>query len=201
MYQLQCENHRQAFAIYSMDDVHAAPTKDQKMLMDAVADALGEGIFYTNDMQAYVEEQLKDVLPADKFITEAYKAKSIRTEGGPFGMDIYYCRKVMEQIIQKDHNRDILKVMLRDNMIAVGSTFKGELRVGSKRFTTVVIESINKRTGSVTLICSGRGHRGKYRATIGVSETRFMKLVSKEGEQASHSAVGHAGSQQQSLTL
>jgi hypothetical protein len=179
MYSLQCIKRNNPFAILSMDDVHAAPTRDQKMMMDAVAAGLAKGLFYTRELQAFIEKEIAEELPSDMFMDEEYLQRSIQTEGGPLGMDIYYCRQAVESIIQKNVNRLTLKALIKDGHIKIGAKLKGKLYASPKTFTTSTVESFNCSDGSITFLGTGRGYRGSYRFTLGANDTRVVSLIDK----------------------
>lgn len=180
MYQLQSSHKANPFSQFAMTDFHGAPTRDQARLMQHVFEALQKGIFYTSDMSAYIIGEMKDVLPKDNFITPEYLKKGMTSEGGPFGMDIYRCRNAVETILEYSVNRQSLKALMRDNKIAIGKKIKGKIRIGDKNFTTLTPVEINEGTGEIRMMCSGRGFRAHYTATLGANETRLLQMLTTE---------------------
>ena len=180
MYALQTNYKTDPFSKFAMVDFHGAPTRDQAQLMLHVSEGLKQGIFYTSDMDVYVTQQMKDVLPEDNFITPEYLKKSMITEGGPFGMDIYRCRKAIETIMETSANRQSLQALVRDNKVVIGKKIKGKITIGGKKFSTLTPLEINDATGEVRVACSGRGFRTRYSATLGANETRFLQILTTE---------------------
>lgn len=61
----------------------------QQIVMDAVRQALSEGLYYTNDVRPRVAQILG--VTGDELSRGA-----LRVEGGDFGMDVYYARQALE---------------------------------------------------------------------------------------------------------
>lgn len=65
------------------------PSARQQIVMDAVRQALSEGLYYTNDVRPRVA-QILGVTGDD------LSRGALRVEGGDFGMDVYYARQALE---------------------------------------------------------------------------------------------------------
>lgn len=177
MYQLQTSHRNNPFFQFAHNDFHGAPTRDQSRLITHVFEALNKGLFYNTDMYAFITEAMQDVLPADNFIDDEYLKKSIRTEHGPLGTDIYNCRKAVESIIEDTNNRKVLSALMRDGKIVVGKKIKGKISVGSKNFTTITPTTINEMNGTIHFHAIGRGHKNTYQFTMGANSTQLLKMI------------------------
>ena len=177
MYQLQTTNSHNPFAKFAHNDFHGAPSRDQSTLMALVTEALQNGLFYTTDMFAFVTESMKELLPADNFIDKEYLKKSMRTEHGPLGMDIYHCRKAVEKIIKDTNNRTALNALLRDGKVTIDKAIRGKISVGGKNFSSVTPVTILKSDGSIIFRATGRGHKREYEFTMGANDTRLLQML------------------------
>jgi len=180
MYQIQVIKHQDPFAKFARQDFHGAPTRDQSILMKHVYDALMKGIFYNREMDDYIIDKMTDMLPKDIFMTPEYLAKAIRTEGGPFGYDVYICRKAVESIINTAANREALNALVRDKKIILNEKIKGKIRIGGKNFTSITPVGLSKIDGQITFYCVGRGMKNKYNAMIGANDTRLLALLTDD---------------------
>lgn len=68
-------------------------------MLDAVGKALDAGLFYTKEFNKFVADVLG--------VTDQSAFAVDRTEGGPFGYEVYYARKVVEKERADNRNKDI----------------------------------------------------------------------------------------------
>lgn len=121
------------------------PSPRQQVVMDAVASALDEGKYYTDDVRERASELLgvsPDVLARNKS----------NVEGGDFGFDVYYARKAVEA--QRANNKSR---QLADEMALKPGDVLGTLVANDyKRMTGVKVVSISD-SGLSAVIEAKRG--------------------------------------------
>lgn len=110
------------------------PTDRQKLVMDVVQQAIDAGRYYTKDVLAFAKEALK---PSAE---ELERGKG--TEGGEFGMDVYYARQANTAAKQ----------------FAVSREAWQHLRpIPGKNLGTIMFNDYKRITGATVIGFSGEG--------------------------------------------
>jgi hypothetical protein len=78
------------------------PDESQRFIMDLVEESLNNGLFYTKDVFAQVENKMKNILPLD------YQRETDQVKGGVLGMEIYYARHAVEAIKKQNEANEVL---------------------------------------------------------------------------------------------
>lgn len=131
------------------------PSPRQQIIMDAVRQALSEGLYYTNDVRPRVAQILGvtgDVLSRG----------ALRVEGGDFGMDVYYARQALEA--QQRHTaiaKSAAEMRLKVGDV-IGATMFNDYKLNHK---TEVIEvaaaneyRLKARRGAATVTFTANAH-------------------------------------------
>ncbi len=134
----------------------AEPDGHMQRLMDAVAEAIDGGLFYTSDVFDAVAKSLGDYFeyPNDPEIR--------RVEGGVRGMEVYYARGALNARRERAANREAVK------LFAVGQKLK-ELRFGVSRYSTGEVVGVFRESGEVKLHLTKRGSRNRWEITVGAA--------------------------------
>lgn len=131
------------------------PSPRQQIIMDAVRQALSEGLYYTNDVRPRVAQILGvtgDVLSRG----------ALRVEGGDFGMDVYYARQALDA--QQRHTaiaKSAAEMRLKVGDV-IGATMFNDYKLNHK---TEVIEvaaaneyRLKARRGAATVTFTANAH-------------------------------------------
>jgi hypothetical protein len=136
------------------------PTARQQVAINAVAQALSEGVFYSRDVDKRVAELL-NVPP------EVVASKRTNVEGGDFGYDLYYARDYL-RAQEKYKAEDDASARLN---LSVGDVV-GTLMANYKRVTGCAVIAING--GQITL----RGKMGKNTVELTVNARQIEAAIS-----------------------
>lgn len=120
---------RQLYSDWSGYDQRGfAPNSRQRLLMDAIEQALSEGLF---DSEA-VKHRVAQLVGHDR----ASDTNVLNVQGGDFGMDVYYARRAREAEVRREAE----------------TTAAAEMRLRTGDVLGTLVFSDYKRTTSVTLI-------------------------------------------------
>jgi hypothetical protein len=129
------------------------PTEEQARLIAAVETALGEGLFYSNEVKARV----KDLVP---FSDAALNSRTRNVEGGDAGYEIYLAREVVERRKEEAAIAEAAKrVQFKE-----GDKIKN-LRIGGDRFSTATVTKVTDG-GHYELSLVKRGTKNRWKATL-----------------------------------
>jgi hypothetical protein len=124
------------------------PDESQRYIMDLVEESLNNGLFYSRDIFAQVEEKIKNILPSD------YQRETDRVEGGVLGMEIYYARKAVETIKEFNKANEVL-----NNLELTEGKWIGTIKLNNG--ITIHKVKINCIIDSMSINCFGvRGGKG-----------------------------------------
>ena len=159
----------QSFNSLLISNSATVPGQDELMLYQAINRVVIEnGLHYTTDVYEAVVSLLSEHLSKEEL---AYGIE--RVEHGDVGMMIYYMRKIVVA------NSELLKdkQAIMDPKIGIGLKLKN-VQYGRMKFSTMVIEHVNKMAGDLTFTCSRRGTSAKYSVTIGASSELVQTQLS-----------------------
>lgn len=171
MYQIQASFKNNPFRLYAMADVHFVPNWEQKMMIDAVEKALLDSVFYTSDMYQRVTAELAPYLTP-----ELLKQGAERVENGDFGMDIYYARKAVEELLARNANTEALLKLVVSGLLIAGKKIKN-FNYGSKRFSTITVNELDMSNGIVSFIGTVRGSSKRWGFSMGGNDTRLLSAL------------------------
>ena len=124
------------------------PDDSQKFIMGLVEESLNNGLFYTKDVFAQVEEKIKNILPLD------YKREMNQVENGVLGMEVYYARKTVETIRDFNNANEVL-----NNLQLTEGKELGTIKLNNGM--TIHKVKINNIIDSMNINCLGiRGGKG-----------------------------------------
>lgn len=138
------------------------PNARQTLLMQAVAIALDEGLFYNRDVDARVA-QLLQATPEQL----AAQSRRVRVEGGDFGCDVYMARKAVEA--QRSRLRET--ALAQKLQLHVGENL-GRLVFQGKVDSAVTVQEILPH-GRFTLTST----RGRNRMRISTTATGISEAM------------------------
>ncbi|MDC8832824.1 hypothetical protein [Alteromonas gilva] len=142
------------------------------ILFDAVTQAvITFGLTYTSDVFKHVTQAI-GATPDDLARSTALLES---TENGALGMDIFYCRILVEAIHQKEA---ALKAVVSKGL-KVGQTFK-DISLSLTNFSSAVIESIDAN-GRVRLLCKKRGSRNRWPVNLPATHSVLMPQIKPGG--------------------
>ena len=144
------------------------PNTRQQPLINAVANAVDGGLFYTNEVVAKVAEIL-EVTP------EVMAENTARVEHGNFGYDVYFARKTLEAQ-RTQAKRIAVKAQLR---LVVGGKLGTIMFSDYKRVNATVVEAISENGMSITVI----GKRGSLAVRGQLCPLQFKSVIERAHEQ------------------
>lgn len=171
-YQLQGRGNRTNFGKFMNINFHGAPTYSQTLLMNAVGKALDAELTYTSDVFAFVVKELGDLLSNE--VLSAGKDRSISTENGDFGMDIYYCRQTIETLLKRQANK---AAMAHWNLVP-GNKIKS-FNYGTHKFATMTLLDTDDAEGTYTFECTKRGTKSRWTLSLPANEACFAAHMKK----------------------
>ena len=151
---------------HNVNRLLSEPAPEMLMMVDSVAKALAAGLFYSNDVKAFVMNDLKDQLEGDLDIHKD------NVEGGVVGMEIYYARSYLTALQEREENITAIKEL----DLHLGQDF-GTLEINGKRTCHCIVISFSQ-TGQ-TAIVKMSGTRWKNHYNIEVSARGLLKAVRK----------------------
>lgn len=141
------------------------PTSRQQMLMDSAARAKDAGLFYTNEVQAFVEKDL-GISP------ELRAMKKHGTEGGDVGYDIYHAARAVDE---QRGNAEVRRVE-KEMGLKVGDKLGTLIFNDYKNNTGVTVTAVNGTEISLT------GKRGAYTVKMDASVTNIKYAMDRAHE-------------------
>jgi len=141
------------------------PTPRQQMVMDSAARAKDAGLFYTDEVQAFVEKDLN-------ISAELRARKELGTEGGDVGYDIYHAGKAVDEQRGNAEVRRVEKEMVLKVGDKIGTLIFNDFKVN----TGVTVEAVNDTTISLS------GKRGAYGVKMDASVTNIKYAVERAYE-------------------
>lgn len=141
------------------------PTPRQQMVMDSAARAKDSGLFYTNEVQAFVEKDLN-------ISAELRARKNHGTEGGDVGYDIYHAAKAVDE---QRGNAEIRRVQAEMGLKVgdkIGTLIFNDFKVN----TGVTVEAVNDTMISLS------GKRGAYGVKMDASVTNIKYAIERAHE-------------------
>lgn len=158
--------------IYPNEANHSdQPSEPELRLKSLVKEALLKGIFYNSDMYDFVVKGMSDML-TDEILASGQD----RIVNGHFGMDIYYTRKKVEQELTDKANKEAMSILLERNMVTVGQKLKN-VRYGSHKFSSAVVQSIDTERSTIALEGSKRGSANRWSFSFTANDARLLELL------------------------
>lgn len=132
-------------------------TPEHEAMKAAINKALDNGVFYSNHMADYAANELG--VTQEQRNADIVPGKPRSVEGGPFAMEVYLARKVVEA------DRFAIKdSIVRDNLkLSVGQKL-GKLKLTDYKFCIgSTVESLTEKT--VTMVASRGAQRIRWEST------------------------------------
>jgi hypothetical protein len=139
----------------------AEPNEDQKMVMDKVTEALGQGLHYESAVRDFVLKALPDWLFSEKDKTRQEELGT-RVEGGMVGGVIYDARYALEAIKDREARLEAVK------KFCVGNIFRDK-DVPGHTFSKMNVVALDSK-GFVSLSCTKRGSSKHWEMTMDAGE-------------------------------
>lgn len=150
---------------------HFVPTYHQLRLYNAVFTAVIEQeLTYNDEIYQFVIKELGDLLTPDLL---ARNSKTMRTERGFFGMEVYCMSAIVKSHESVRCNRDAL-LLLKQRGLKVGMTLKGPFKRSLETFSSVQVVGINELDGWITMHGKKRGSKNKWEFSVGASCYRLQ---------------------------
>lgn len=166
-------NSGENFRMWAFADVNFVPTYHQWRLYSAIDLALNAGLFYTSDILDFVAKEVADI------VTPEMRAKNSSTspvEGGYFGYEVYSMTHVVKKHRTARANKEALKVLESNHQLAPGKKLKGPFAWGSKTYSSLAVQCINRAEGILSVIGTIRGSKNKYQFSVGAGCDKLMAL-------------------------
>ena len=143
----------------------ATPDADEQRLIDAVAAAVDSGLFYSDEVFTHVAAALGDWLPPNAGGPDDM-TRSIRTERGDNGMEVYYARRVLDRTRKLARDREII------DHLTIGQEFKNlsfVVNYKRRKYTRGIVSALDRQHGTVSLAVIGRGRGANGIMTMGAA--------------------------------
>mgnify|MGYP001579025643 CR=1 FL=1 len=145
------------------------PTPRQAAIMQAVQNALVQGLFYTDEV---VKAVAQDLGLSDEQL--ARQTDSLRVEGGDFGMDCYYARRALDarhSHAEQDQAAAALALQVGDEL-------------GTLMFNDFKVNTGCRVVGILGHEYSIQGKRGRYSVTLAASALNIRHAIGRAFDKA-----------------
>ena len=166
-------NSGENFRMWAFADVHFVPTYHQWRLYCAIDLALNLGLFYNNEILDFVASEVADLVTAEM---REMNSTTSPVEGGYFGYEVYSMAHVVKSHRTARVNKEGLKLLESNHQLAPGKKLKGPFAWGSKTYSSLAIQCINRAEGILSMVGTIRGSKNKYQFCVGAGCDKLMAL-------------------------